>query len=71
MRSLNDIEKEYTPEEIAESFVFPGPKDPKERAELLEAFCQYRKKVSEGQPRRTKLDAQILQQKYQEEDNIN
>ena len=46
MKSLKKIEKKYTPEEIAESFVFPGPKTSKERSELLEAFREHRKKLS-------------------------
>jgi hypothetical protein len=38
LKGIEKIEKEYTPEEIAESFVFPGPKDPKAREALLEEF---------------------------------
>jgi hypothetical protein len=41
MNSLKNIEKEYTPEEIAESFVFPGSKDPKEREAILEALAPF------------------------------
>jgi plasmid maintenance system antidote protein VapI len=70
MKSLKNIEKEYTPEEIAESFVFPGPKDPKEREALLEAFRQHRKKVSDKQSERTKLIAKLLQLKFLIEDYI-
>jgi plasmid maintenance system antidote protein VapI len=70
MKSLKNIEKEYTPEEIAESFVFPGPKDPKERESLMEAFRQHRKKVSDKQSERTKLISQLLQLKFLIEDYI-
>ncbi len=70
MKSLKNIEKEYTPEEIAESFVFPGPKDPKEREALLESFRKHRKKVSDKQSARAKLISQLLQLKFLIEDYI-
>lgn len=69
MKSLKSIEKEYTPEEISESFVFPGPKDPKRRETLLETFRQHRKKVSEMQSAKTKLISQLLQLKFLIEDH--
>jgi hypothetical protein len=68
MKSLKNIEKEYTSEEIAESFVFPGPKTSKERNELLEAFREYRKKLSVKRSEKTKLISQLLQLKYLIED---
>ena len=70
MKSLKNIEKEYTPEEIAESFVFPGPKDPKGREALLETFRQHRKKVSVKQSAKTRLISQLLQLKFLIEDHI-
>ena len=70
MKSLKNIEKEYTPEEIAESFVFPGPKGPKERASLMEAVRQHRKSVSDRQSEKTKLISQLLQLKFLIEDYI-
>jgi plasmid maintenance system antidote protein VapI len=70
MKSLKNIEKEYTPEEIAESFVFPGPKNPKEREALLAEFRIYRKKVSDKQSEKTKLISQLLQLKFLIEDYI-
>ena len=70
MKSLKDIEKEYTPAEIAESFVFPGPKDPKDRQAIVEAFRQHRKKVSDKQSAKTKLISQLLQLKFLIEDHI-
>ncbi|HWK05823.1 MAG TPA: hypothetical protein VNS58_19415 [Puia sp.] len=70
MKSLKKIEKEYTPEEIAESFVFPGPQAPKDREALLEAFRKHRKKVSDKQSERTKLISQLLQLKFLIEDYI-
>jgi plasmid maintenance system antidote protein VapI len=70
MKSLKKIEKEYTPEEIAESFVFPGPKTLRERNELLEAFREHRKKLSVKQSDKTKLISQLLQLKYLIEDHI-
>ena len=70
MKSLKNIEKEYTPEEIAESFVFPGPKNPKEREALLAAFRKHRKKISDQESERTKLISQLLQLKFLMEDYI-
>ena len=70
MKSFKSIQKEYTSEEIAESFVFPGPKGPKEREALLEAFRQHRKKASDKQSARTKLISQLLQLKFLIEDYI-
>ena len=68
MKSLKDIRKEYTPEEIAESFVFPGPKTLTARGELLKAFREHRKKVSDKHSDKTKLLSQLLQLKYLIED---
>jgi plasmid maintenance system antidote protein VapI len=70
MKSLKNIQKEYAPEEIVESFVFPGPKDPKEREVLLEEFRKHRKKVSDKQSEKTKLISQLLQLKFLIEDYI-
>lgn len=71
MKSLKDIEKEYTPEEMTESFVFPGPKDPKQREALLDAFRTHRKKVSAKHSEKTRLISQLLQLKFLIEDYIN
>lgn len=70
MKSLKNIEKEYTPEEIAGSFIFPGPKDPEERTALLEAFQKHRKQVSDKQSEKTKLISQLLQLKFLIEDYL-
>jgi len=70
MKSLKTIEKEYTPEEIEETIVFPGPKDPKKREALLEEFRKYRKKVSDKQSEKTKLISELLQLKFLIEDHI-
>ena len=68
MKLLKDIEKEYTPEEIAESFVFPGTKDPKKRETPLEEFRKHRKKTSERQSAKTKIISQLLQLRFLIED---
>jgi plasmid maintenance system antidote protein VapI len=70
MKSLKKIEQEYTPEEIAGSFIFPGSKAPKEREAILEVFRQHRKKVSDKQSDKTKLISQLLQLKFLIEDYI-
>ena len=68
MKSLKKIEQDYTPEEISESFVFPGFKAPKEREAMLDAFRKYRKKVSDKQSGKAKLISQLLQLKFLIED---
>jgi plasmid maintenance system antidote protein VapI len=70
MKSLKEIEQSYTPEEIAESFVFPGPKSAKDREALLEAFRKHRKAVSGKQSETTRLISKLLQLKYLIEDYL-
>lgn len=48
MRSLKKIEQEYSPEEIAESFVFPGSKEPKKKEALLKGFVSTGEKFRES-----------------------
>lgn len=45
MKSYKEIEKKYTPEEIAESIVFPGTKNTKEREAILSEFREFRKSM--------------------------
>lgn len=70
MKSLKDIEKELTPEEIAESYVFPGTKDKKEREQALDAYRDFRKKITSKQSAKSKLIAELLQLKFLIEDYI-
>lgn len=70
MKSLKDIEKELTPEEIAEAYVFPGTKNKKEREEALEAFRDFRKKIADKQSAKSKLIAELLQLKFLIEDYV-
>ena len=70
MKSYKEIEKQYSPEEIAESLVFPGTKDPKEREALLEEFRKYRKKISDKQSGKSKLISQLLQLRFLIEDYL-
>jgi plasmid maintenance system antidote protein VapI len=70
MKSYKEIEKQYSPEEIAESLVFPGTKDPKEREARLEEFRKYRKKISDKQSEKSKLISQLLQLKFLIEDYL-
>ena len=46
MKPYKDIEKKYTPEEIAESIVFPGTKNEGEREEVLSGFREFRKQIA-------------------------
>ena len=70
MKSYKGIEKKHSPEEIAESLVFPGPKDPEERKELLLAFSEIRKQQKGKQSEKSKLISQLLQLKFLIEDYL-
>ncbi len=70
MKSHKEIEDKYTPKEIAESLVFPGTKDKKEREATLTAFRQFRKKIADKQTEKSKLIAQLLQLKFIIEDYL-
>lgn len=70
MKTLKEIERQYTPEEMAESLVFPGPKDPKEREAMLAEFRKHRKKISEKQTEKSKLISHLLQLKFLIEDYL-
>ena len=71
MKSFKDIEKEYTPREIAEGLVFPGTKDPKERKAVLSEFRKFREKVKSAQTEKDKTISQLLQLKFLIEDYLN
>ncbi|MDR6567316.1 helix-turn-helix domain-containing protein [Chitinophaga sp. CC14] len=70
MKSYKEIEKKHSPEEIAESLIFPGPKDASEREQLLSAFKKVRKQYKDGQSEESKLIAQLLQLKFLIEDYL-
>lgn len=63
-----DLLKQYTPAEIAESFVFPGPKDKKQQEAMLSTFRTWRKKKMEEQTEESKTISRLLQLKYLAED---
>lgn len=70
MRSHKDIQRKYTPKEIAESIVFPGSKNSDDQAALLKEFRKIRKEISERQTEIDKLISQLLQLRYQLEDYL-
>lgn len=70
LKPIPQLEQEYTPEEIAESFVFPADLKGKEKEQVLTAFRAHRKKISARQSEKTKLIAQLLQLKFMMEDYI-
>jgi plasmid maintenance system antidote protein VapI len=70
MKSYKEIEKEFTPEEIAESIVFPGTKNQKERESVLAEFRKLRKKISNKQSKESKTISQLLQLKFLIEDYL-
>jgi plasmid maintenance system antidote protein VapI len=70
MKSLKNIEEQYTPQEIAESFIFPGTKNKKEREAMLSEFRTFRKKISTEQSEESKVISKLLQLKFLIEDYI-
>jgi len=70
MKSFKEIEKEYSPEEIAESIVFPGTKDLMGREAELSEFRKFRKKISDKQSEKSKLISQLLQLRFLIEDYL-
>jgi plasmid maintenance system antidote protein VapI len=70
MKSFKEIEREYSPEEIAESIVFPGTKDPKGREAELSEFRKFRKKMADKQSEKSKLISQLLQLRFLIEDYL-
>jgi phosphoribosylaminoimidazole-succinocarboxamide synthase len=70
MKSYKEIEKKYNPEEIAESLVSPGTKDPEERKEILLAFSEIRKQQKEKQTEKSKLISRLIQLKFLIEDYL-
>ena len=70
MKSFKEIEKKYTGEEIAESLVFPGTKDLKEREAILSEFRNFRKNISDKQTEKNKRISLLLQLKFLIEDYL-
>lgn len=68
MKSYKEIEKKHTAKEIAESIVFPGTKDEKERAAMLSEFQEFRKSQSKKQSGENKTISLLLQLKFLIED---
>lgn len=70
MKSYRDIEKKYTTEEIAESIVFPGGKNEREREDALSGFRKFRKQIAGKQSEEAKLISRLLQLKFLMEDYL-
>ena len=70
MKSYKDLAQKYSPKEIAESFVFPGSKNEKQRQSQLEGFREYRQKIDESLTQKERLEIRLLQLKFQAEDGI-
>ncbi|MDE3214558.1 MAG: hypothetical protein KGM98_15115 [Bacteroidota bacterium] len=60
----DEILNEYSPEEIAESLIFSGPKNKKERETILSEFCDFRKKKVKGQTQKSQTISQLLQLRF-------
>ncbi len=70
MKSYKDLAQKYSPKEIAESFVFPGSKNEKQRQSQLEGFREYRQKIDESLTQKDRLIILLLQLKFQIEDYV-
>jgi plasmid maintenance system antidote protein VapI len=70
MKSYKDLSQKYDEKEIAESFVFPGSKNEKQRQSQLEAFREYRQKIDNSSTQEDRLRILLLQLKFQIEDYI-
>jgi plasmid maintenance system antidote protein VapI len=70
MKTQKEIEKLYTPEEMAEGLVFSGPRDAKDRVAMLAEFRKHRKRISDKQTEKSKLISQLLQLKFLIEDYV-
>lgn len=62
--------QKYNEKEIAESFVFPGSKNKKQRLSQLEGFRAYRQKFYDSLTQEDRLEILLLQLKFQIEDYI-
>jgi len=70
MKSYKEIEKKYTPEEIAESYVFENDLDSSQRAQSLEIFRNWRKNNESNRSSKSKIITKLLQLKFVMEDYI-
>jgi plasmid maintenance system antidote protein VapI len=70
MKSYKEIEKKYTPKEIAESFVFPNDLNKVQREQSLNSFREWRKGNETNRTTESKLKIQLLQLKFLMEDYI-
>lgn len=70
MKSYNEIAKKFSAEEIAESIVFPGKEDKKERDAMLSEFREFRKNLSDNQSEEDKTISLLLQLKFLIEDYL-
>lgn len=70
MKALKNIEKAYSPKEIAESLVFPGTDNPKEKEAVLGEFRDFRRGLVDAQSPESKTISRLLQLKFLMEDYL-
>lgn len=70
MKSYTEATKKNTPKEIAESLVFPGHTNRKEREKQLDDFRALRKHLSNKQTPESQRKSQLLQLKFTIEDYL-
>ena len=69
MKSFEELQREYTLEEIAESIIFPSEIDNVERQLLLSEFKNHRKKLTETQSEKNKKISLLFRLKFIAEDH--
>ncbi len=62
---FEELKQQYTLEEIAEAFVFPGPTDGPEREAIRSQFGEFRRKIRAADTPEDKLISRMLQLRFQ------
>lgn len=70
MKSYKEIEKKYSHEEIAESFIFPHDLDESERKQMLTNFQEWRRDNELKRSDKSRLIIKLLQLKFLMEDYV-
>lgn len=66
---MKKLSKSIAPQQTAESFVFPGTSNNREKQIALAEFLDFRKKLSEKQTGKVKATSLLLQLKFLREDD--
>ena len=70
MKQLRELQKKYSNEEIAESYIFPDDSDIEQKNKAKEQFVAFRNKRSLQQPKEERIITELLRLKFIMEDYI-